>query len=247
MCPAATLVDLDVDDVQIADCNNAPLTPPCVAEGSVLCDGELGDCLANGGVDLFDVLHTIDLVLQRFEASAEQAVLCDVDCDVDVDIFDIVRMIDTLLERIPLPLACPGVPLNAATAAATEAATTTIADSLGAARARPRRPARRATVQQRGRTLVLDNRDVGARGLEVTLTPEGGPVALRAVRGTRRTRGFEVVASQTDPSGPVKILIVALDGATLPPGRGAVARISTRRPRGGGTLRLTDTRVVETP
>jgi hypothetical protein len=251
VCPAATLVDLDVRDVLVADCDNAPLAPSCVAGGSVLCAGELGDCLADGGVDLFDVLHAIDVVLQRSPTTPEQAVLCDVDCDLDVDIFDVVRLIDTLLERIPLPLACPGAPLGAGTAetaegvAAAAEATARAADLRAAHAPRPERTPRSATVRQRGQTIVLDNRDVGIRGLELTLVPEGGPVALREVRGTRRARGFEVLSSRSDPSGPVKVVVVALDGATLPRGRGAVVRLKTRRLRGGGKLRLTGARIVE--
>jgi len=250
-CPASTLVALDVRDVLIADCDNAPLAPACVAGGSVACGGELGDCLANGDVDLFDVLQAIDVVLQRLVPTADQAVLCDVDCDLDTDIFDVVRMIDALLERIPLPLACPGVaPAEAdagGTVASTEAATAMVADTRAARIPRAARAPRSAVVRQRGRSIVLDNRDVGVRALELTLVPEGGPVELREVRGTRRAHGFEVLSSRSDPSGPVKVILVALDGATLPPGRGTVVRLKTRNLRGAGKLRLTDARIVAAP
>ena len=61
----------------------------------------------SGAVDLFDVLTQIDLLLGRFTPTATQVVVCDDDCDTDADLFDVLIGIDVVLERRPLPLACP--------------------------------------------------------------------------------------------------------------------------------------------
>ena len=61
----------------------------------------------SGGVDLFDVLTQIDLVLGRFTPTPTQLVVCSDDCDPDIDLFDVLIGIDVVLERRPLPLVCP--------------------------------------------------------------------------------------------------------------------------------------------
>ncbi len=231
MCVAGGAVQLDVRDVMIADCANAPIAPLCVESGAVICGAELGDCLADGGFDLFDVLRTIDVVLQRRVPTATQAVLCDDDCDGDIDIFDVVRQVDALLERIPRPLACPA-PNDAA-------------PGLAAAAARTTREAPHPSVRQHGHTIVLDNRGVGVRGLELTLVPESGAARLKRVRGTRRTAGLDVVAHQADARAPVKVVVVATDGAVIAPGRGAVVRLTTEHGTRGGRLRLIEAKIVE--
>jgi hypothetical protein len=62
----------------------------------------------DGGVpNLFDVLEMIDVLLERQVPDANQAVLCDVDCDQSIDLFDVLELIDLILERIEPPLQCP--------------------------------------------------------------------------------------------------------------------------------------------
>ncbi len=233
MCVADTVVGLQLQDVLVADCNDAPVAPVCTDNGSVICGTELGDCLADRDFDLFDLHHMVDIILQRRTPTPPQAVLCDNNCDLHIDIFDVVREVDALLERIPRPLTCPrardaGPRLGAAASKQGEATTSSA-----------------ASVRQRGRALILDDRSGAARALELTFTPEGGPVALRAVRGTRRSRGFEIAAYQSDPSAMVKVVVYAVDGRTIPTGRGTLLRLATDHVRGGGKLRLTDVKIVQ--
>ena len=69
---------------------------------------QLGDCQNNGGTpDLFDVIETIDLVLERHAPTTEQLTLCDDDCDADIDVFDVLSTIDVVLHRTTPPLTCP--------------------------------------------------------------------------------------------------------------------------------------------
>jgi len=42
----------------------------------------------------------IDVLLQRKVPTADQAILCDVDCNTHVDLFDVLKTIDLLLQRI---------------------------------------------------------------------------------------------------------------------------------------------------
>jgi len=68
---------------------------------------QLGDCQDNGnGIDLFDVLEMIDIVLQRHLPTSTQLVLCDDDCDMDIDLFDILNAIDVVLGKTTPPLLC---------------------------------------------------------------------------------------------------------------------------------------------
>ena len=231
MCVADAVVGLQLQDVLVADCNDTPITPVCTDNGSVICGTELGDCLADRDFDLFDLHHMVDVILGRRTPTAPQAVLCDNNCDLHIDIFDVVREVDALLERIPRPLTCP-------TGRAVERLTTAAADQGGASTSAAR-------VRQRGHTLLLDDRAGAVRGVELTFTPEGGPVAFAEVRATRRTRDFEIAAHQNDPSAPVKVVIYAVDGRTIPAGRGALARFTTNHLRGAGKLRLTDVKIVE--
>jgi cohesin domain-containing protein len=67
-----------------------------------------GDCALNGGgVDLFDVLAQIDVVLGRMSPDVAQQVVCDDDCNEKIDLFDILIGIDVVLGRQTLPLVCP--------------------------------------------------------------------------------------------------------------------------------------------
>jgi hypothetical protein len=49
----------------------------------------------------------IDVLLERQTPTADQEILCDVDCDTDVDVLDVVKTIDLVLQRIQPPLQCP--------------------------------------------------------------------------------------------------------------------------------------------
>ena len=49
----------------------------------------------------------IDVLLERKVPTADQAVLCDVDCNAQVNLFDVLKTIDLVLQRIQPPLQCP--------------------------------------------------------------------------------------------------------------------------------------------
>jgi hypothetical protein len=69
---------------------------------------ELGDCQDNGGgIDLYDIIEKVDIVLGRETPTASQLVLCDDDCDTDIDLFDVLNEIDAVLGVIETPLLCP--------------------------------------------------------------------------------------------------------------------------------------------
>jgi hypothetical protein len=250
ICTVDSLVDLRVSDVVVADCEGDELEPICTEGGSVLCESEaqLGDCLGDGDFDVADILFKIQIILQRAVPTAAQRVLCDDNCDLDIDILDVVREIDALLERIPLPLTCPEgaqaaaleAPLGERSAATAQRAET----AMSAERASKRAP-RTAAARLRGRSVVLENPDVPVRALELTFVPEGGPAKLREVRRTRRTGNLEIAMYQSDPGAPAKVVVYALDGATIPSGRGTVARLVTERVRGGGRLKLHEVKIVE--
>jgi subtilase family serine protease len=85
----------------LPDCANGELCLNCVCR-------QLGDCQDNGnGIDLFDVIEMIDIVLQRRQPTSTQLVLCDDDCDMDIDLFDILNAIDVVLGKTAPPLRCP--------------------------------------------------------------------------------------------------------------------------------------------
>jgi hypothetical protein len=69
---------------------------------------QLGDCQDNGGTpNLFDIIEMIDVLLHRKTPTADQEILCDVDCNAQVNLFDVLKTIDVVLERIEPPLQCP--------------------------------------------------------------------------------------------------------------------------------------------
>jgi len=68
---------------------------------------QLGDCQNNGnGIDLFDVIEKIDLVLARHEPTAAQVILCDDNCDTKIDLIDVLNEIDVVVGRKTPPLVC---------------------------------------------------------------------------------------------------------------------------------------------
>jgi hypothetical protein len=213
-------------------------------------DGLLGDCVLDNSIDVFDVLATIDIVLQRTTPTSAEAVRCDDDCTGSIDVFDVLMSIDTVLGRIAQPLTCPA-PLGPVAAGASMSAESMPATSASASmraaadQGTTPRAVPHVLLRQRGQRVVLVNRRTVVRGIELTLTPEGGPVEVVGVRETPRSRGFAVDYHQADPAAPVKILLVSLTGETLGPGRGAVASLDLAPGRHRGRLRLTDALVVE--
>jgi hypothetical protein len=189
-------------------------------------------------LDLFDILHKIDIIVERRVAGELERIVCDDDCDGDIDIFDVVREVDALLERIPTPLTCP---------ATGEGGSLTGEQHSGASLKEKRGgkedgPA--VQLRRRGRLVSLDNADVPVRGLELTLVPEGEPVAVKKVRATRRTRRFTVDYHQVAPGEPIKVILVSLSGESVRPGKGPVMRIKTA---GGGRrarLRMSEAKVA---
>ena len=233
MCMATTAVTLELSNVSVFNCDNVTAAPLCVENGTAICGTELGDCLADGGVDLFDILYAIDIVLQRRTPSVPQAILCDDDCDGDIDLLDVVRQIDMLLHRIPRPLTCGGV------GASLTARAVTAPSAAKTAKAPPA-----PSVKQFGRTITLDNRAIGVRALELTFVAERGAPRVEGVRATRRTAGLTVSAYQADAGEPVKVVVVGIDGDTIKAGRGPIARLETAR-GSRGKLRLSDAKIVE--
>jgi hypothetical protein len=96
-------------------------------------------------------------------------------------------------------------------------------------------------VSPSGRVRLTNTSDV--RGLELTLSPEGGLEVL-GIEPTRRTRGFTLEQHQAAPGEPVKLVIVALDGRPIRAGRGPVARLKLRR-QSGARLRVTEVQAAE--
>jgi uncharacterized delta-60 repeat protein len=104
----------------LASCGDGTVSPPaeqCDDNGPPTCADarpciecqcrDLGDCLLDGGIDLFDVLEQIDINLGQRTPSFAQLVVCDNNCDGTIDIFDVLSGIDVTLGRTPLPLRCP--------------------------------------------------------------------------------------------------------------------------------------------
>jgi hypothetical protein len=78
------------------------------------------------------------------------------------------------------------------------------------------------------------------RALELTLSPEGGPVEVVGARATRRTRGFTVAYHQESPTSPVKVVLVSLEGRAIAAGRGPVVRLAVKRGARHARLRLSE-------
>jgi len=197
--------------------------------------GILGDCQIDNAVNLFDVLEMVDIVLGRVTASSRQQTLCDTTCNRTIDLLDILRENDATLGRIPMPLTCSAA-LTAVTAEAAGGAPDA-SQASGDSNA-----AGKVTVTQRGRSIQLQNTGLPVRGLELTLTPEGGPVEMLGVRSTLRSRQLRADFYQASPDEPVKVVLVSLDGRAIPRGRGSVARLQMRA--AGGRLKLTEAKVA---
>jgi len=138
----------------------------------------------------------------------------------------VLREIDVVVGRITPPLTCEG-----ALAAVDEPR-----DVAQARRAGLR-------LRKRGRVVTLRNLEHGVRGVELTLLPEEGPVEVRDIRTTRRTKGFTVRWHQETPSSPVKVLLVSLDGQTIRKGRGPLLRVVRTAPGKRTRLRLKAARI----
>jgi len=232
-CLAGQNTTVTLQDVKVADCADQPLGATTQG-GTILCHG-LGDCKADGGkIDIFDVLEKIDILLGRNTPSPLQQVLCDDNCDGRIDIFDVLREIDVIVGRLTQPLACEGSTGHSAAPGATSS-------RAGSARA-GRTP--RVFVRNRSREIVLVNVDEPVRGVELTLTPEKGPVGVTGARATARTRGFLVSYHQADASGQVRVLVVSLEGKAVRAGARSIARLDLLPARHRGRLRLIDAKIA---
>jgi hypothetical protein len=244
VCPVPSLVQLDVADVTIADCASQPLQA-CTQSGSIAC-ALLGDCVADGTINLFDVLHKIDIILQRVSPTAIEVIVCDDTCEGDINIFDLLQEIDAILGRIQQPLTCMATLSMAPVVEASGPTTLSTAPAeLASGPTTFTHSTPRVSLQQGGRAVVLANRRTPVRGIQLTLTPEGGPVEVLGVRGTRRSRGFVVAYHQEDPTAPLNVVVVSLTGEALDPGQGAIALLRTRSGRSRGHLRITDVIVAQ--
>jgi hypothetical protein len=216
VCSGLSSVPLVLADVQAADCAGLD-ADPTTKDGAVTCGGALGDCNADGKLDLEDLLAQVDVALQSSPPTASQKMRCDDDCDGDVDIFDMRDQIDAILGNVQPPLTC-ALPSNTGVAT--------------------------SHVGMRATSLTLTNRDTTVRGVQLTLMPKGGPVRVTGAKATKRTQGFQVVYRQLDPNGPVRVLIVSLTGKKIPKGSGRIAKLALGRGRPRGKLHLVDTRVA---
>jgi len=186
--------------------------------GNVTCGGVFGDCNVDDSFGLDDVVEKIDIALGRKEPTETQRILCDDNCDGAVDIFDIIAEIDALLANTT-PTACTtGGPRAVASAT--------------------------VSASRRGRMLELANMHTGIRGVEMTLTPTDGAVEVLGVRTTRRTHGFSVAFHQPNPAAPVRVILVAMNGRTIKPGKGRIVRVRTRK-GSVGRLSVTGVKVVD--
>jgi len=216
VCSGLASVPLVLADVQAADCDGGAAAP-VTNDGAVTCGGLLGDCNADGKIDVADLLAQVDVALQSGPPTAQQKLRCDDDCDGDVDIFDMRDEMDAVLRNASAPLAC-----------AQPAST----------------GAEKSHVAMRAASLMLTNRDATVRGVQLTLVPKGGPVTVTGAKGGKRTKGFQVVYRQLDPTGPVRVLIVSLDGKSIPRGAGRIAKLALAKTRHRGKLHLLDARIA---
>jgi hypothetical protein len=240
VCPVVSLVSLNASDVTATDCAAQPLAI-CPQSGGIICE-VLGDCAVdNGVIDIFDVLNTIDIILQKVAPTSVETIVCDDNCDGVINIFDVLQEIDAILGRISQPLTCAQA-LSLTPATTTESAAPARAGNATAKRASSE-PS--VSLRQNGRAVILANRRTPVRGLELTLEPAGGPVEVVGVRATRRARGFVVGYHQADFEAPVKIVVLSLAGEALQPGRGTIATLKLRGARRHGRLRLTGVRVAQ--
>jgi hypothetical protein len=209
-------VALAIEEPTVVGCND-PSVAVVSHGGNVTCEGVFGDCNVDDSFGLDDVVEKIDIALGRTDPTETQRILCDDDCDGDIDIFDILTEIDALLA-------------NTAPTRCTEHRTGVAAATISASR--------------RGRALELENVQTGIRGVEMTLTPMGGPVEVLGVRTTRRTRGFSVAFNQPDPAAPAKVILVAMNGRKILRGKGRIVRVKTRK-GSVGRLSVTSVKVAD--
>ena len=144
------------------------------------------------------------------------------DCDTDVDIFDMSLEIDAILDAATPPLECPATSLTAATTT----------------NSRPPR------VGFHHAAAMLASTQAAVRGVQLTFVPRGGPVHVLGVATTRRTDGFTALFRQTDPNGPVRVVVFALDGKTIPAGKGKIVKLLIDKTQGHGRLRLVASKVA---
>lgn len=242
-CQDASTVAIGLQSVTAGDCNGTPVAPVCTQSGAIGCV-EIGDCEVDRDVDLFDILHMIDLVLEVAPPEGAEQTACDTDCNGELDIFDIFRMIDVLLGIRPRPLTCSAP--HAATSEARLAATSPSAVEADLPSA-PNVPSQPFELRRRGKAWVVRvANDRPLRGVELTLTPTDGPVEVRGVRSAQRARGLTTEHRQADPHAPVKILMTAFDDARIAAGHGTILTIRTPAHHSdAGHLTLTDVKVVQ--
>jgi hypothetical protein len=210
--------------------NNGASAPPLSIVVTVI-DALLGDCDGDGdAVDLFDILACIDIVLERVTPTPTQQVTCNVTCDDTIDLFDVLRKIDALLEQIPLPLQCP-------VGGNSQASSEVVGLSLS-----PQSVSASTKVRLTGTgDVVLHNPKEAVRGLELTFKARRGTQVVE-VRPVGRAAGFSADFYQ-GADGTVKVILVALDGQTIPAGRGPVLKLDIA-PAKGAKLRLTRSKVA---
>jgi hypothetical protein len=218
LCSGQQSVPLALAQTQAIDCGGDAASLG-TRDGTVACTGLVGDCNADGKIDLDDLLAQVDVALQSDAPTVSQRARCDDDCDGDVDIFDMRDEMAAILAKLTPPLSCSA-----------EASTGQVGDEKRLSMGR--------------KALRLKNPDTPIRGIQLTLMPSGGPVTVTGVKGTRRTRGFTVVYRQLDPSGPVVVLIVSPSGRTIRRGAGQVARLTLAHSHHRGRLHVTDVRVA---
>jgi hypothetical protein len=221
VCSGLSQVALDLTDLQGADCAHAPLAVADV-DGTLRCGGLRGDCDADGDIDIDDLFAQADEAISPGIPSAQTLARCDDDCDSDVDIFDMSLEIDAILNASTPPLECPAAALKAAAATA----------------------GRAPHVGFHHTAAVLASNQAGVRGVQLTFVPRGGPVHVLGVATTRRTDGFTALFRQTDPNGPIRVIVFSLDGKTIPAGKGRIVKLLIDKTQSHGRLRLVASKVA---
>ena len=218
VCSGQQSVPLQLSQVQAIDCSGGPAIPD-TGNGSVACGGLLGDCNADGMIDGDDIVAQVEVALQNGAPTAQQRARCDDDCDGDVDIFDMRDEMEAILGSVHPPLPCASESNTGGGGNDTQ-------------------------VAMLARSLKLTNRTAPVRGVQLTLTPTGGPVSVTGVKATKRTKGFNVIFRQLDPNGPVRVFIVPAAGKTIPRGSGKIIKLTIARARHRGKLRVTDVKIA---
>ena len=63
------------------------------------CESFLGDVNSDQGLDILDILHTVNIIMGFTESTLAEECMADINQDNIIDIFDIIIMINLILEN----------------------------------------------------------------------------------------------------------------------------------------------------